>query len=264
MGWARVPRIVRWGLVAVLWVVGCASQPITVTPRPVTLRVLAADAYGPLAEEVAFAYHEARPWVRVEVETFDRGVVEERLRAGAASVGIVGGSPPAQFWAAPIATDGLAVIVHPAVPVEGLTLAELREVFRGRIGEWPDGTPVQVVSREEGSGTRALFEERVMGGSDVTLTALVAVDSRSMLEAVSATPGAIGYVACGRLEGGVRPIAIDGVPPTTPIRPEYPLRYPVLLVAPAEPEGEARAFAQWLLEPEGQATVLSRLAPPDK
>ncbi len=262
MGWARVPRTVRWGLAVVLWMVGCASQPITVTPRPATLRVLAADAYGPLVEEVASAYHEARPWVRVEVETFDREVVEERLRAGAADLGIVGGSPPPQFWAAPIATDGIAVVVYPAVPVEGFALAELREVFRGRIGEWPDGTPIQVVSREEGSGTRSLFEQMVMGGSEVTLTALVVADGRWMLRTVASTPGAIGYVAYGRLEDDVRPLSIEGVIPTPSTLSDYPLRYSVLLVAPSDPTGEARTFAQWLLGPEGQAEVLRWLAPP--
>jgi len=233
-----------------------------VTPQPVLLRIVAADAYGPLVETVVSAYHEARPWVQVETEVFNRAVGEERLRAGAAELGIFAGPEPEGLWSVPFAADGVAVIAHPTVPVENLTLAELREVFRGRIGDWPDGTPIQVVSREEGSGTRALFEETVMEGSEVTLTALVVVDSRWMLETVSSTPGAIGYVAYGRLEGSVRLLSVEGVLPTPSTLHNYPLRYSVLLTAPTEPTGEARAFAQWLLSPEGQAEVLRRLAPP--
>jgi len=259
MKWKRLLRV---GPAALLWLIGCASQPITVTPQPVVLHVVASDAYGPLAERMASAYHDARPWVRVEVETFNQAVAEERLRAGGAEIGLLAGREPEGLWSVPFATDGIAVIVHPTVPMEGLALAELREIFRGRIGEWPDGTVIQVVSREDGSGTRALFEEMVMEGSDVTPTALVAADSRWMLETVSTTPGAIGYVAYSRLEGGVRLLPIDGVLPAPSTLPEYPLRYTALVVAPAEPVGEARAFAQWLLGPEGQAEVLDQLAPP--
>lgn len=258
----RWQRFLWVGSLAVLWAIGCASQPITVTPQPVLLRVMAADAYGPLAEMVTSAYREARPWVRVEVETFNQAVGEERLRAGAAELGIFAGPRPEGLWSIPIATDGIAIIAHPTAPVENLTLAELREIFRGRIGDWPDGTPIQVVSREKGSGTRALFEEMVMGESEVTLTALVAVDSRWMLETVSNTPGAIGYVACSRLEGDIRLLSIEGIRPTSSTLPTYPLRYPVLLVGSAEPTGEARTFAQWLLSPEGQTEILRRLAPP--
>ncbi|HID89151.1 MAG TPA: hypothetical protein EYP52_05495 [Anaerolineae bacterium] len=255
-------RLLQAGPAALLWLIGCASQPITVTPRPVIIHVVASDTYGPLAGRVASAYHETRPWVRVEVETFNRAVAEERLQAGGAEIGLLAGRDLEGFWSVPFATDGIAVIVHPTVPMEGLALAELREIFRGRIGEWPDGSVIQVVSREDGSGMRALFEEMVMKGSDVTPTALVAADSRWMLETVSSTPGAIGYVAYSRLEGGVRPLPVDGVLPAPSTLPGYPLRYTALVVAPAEPVGEVRAFAQWLLGPEGQTEVLGQLAPP--
>ncbi|HIE39591.1 MAG TPA: hypothetical protein EYP77_11095, partial [Anaerolineae bacterium] len=241
-----------------------ACQPLTVTREPVTLHVVASDACGPLMEELARAYQTERPWVTVRVEVFDTAAALDRLRAGGADLAAISwaGEDARSLWTAPFATDTIAVIVHPAVPAEEIGLAELREVFRGRTGEWSDGTPVQVVSREAGSGVRAIFETVVMGGYDVTLTALVVPDTAGVLEAVAITPGSIGYVPQGRLGDGVRVLPIEGRQPR-PTAPEgYPLAHPLLLAVPAEPVGEVRAFIQWILGPQGQQRVARRLGQP--
>jgi phosphate transport system substrate-binding protein len=242
----------------------CTSPaPVVTTSEPTTLRLVATDACGPLMEELAVAYQAAHPWAVVEVEVFDDAVAEERLRTGAADLAaLVWPGREADLWLLPFASDAIAVIVHPAVPVEGLDRQTLREIFRGRIGEWADGTPVQVVSREAGSGVRALFEAEVMDGYDVTLTALVVADDAGVLAAVASTPGAIGYVPLSRLDGDVRVVAVDGVLPAAARRADAPLAYVLFLVTPGEPQGEARAFMQWVLGPEGQELVTRRLGSP--
>jgi len=253
--------LLHWSLL-ILLTAACASQPLTVTPRPVTLQVVTSDACTPLMERLASAYRENRPWVTFRMEVFNRAVAEERVRSGAADLAAFVGPGAGDLWSVPFATDGVAVIVHPDVPVEGLTLAELREVFRGRVGEWPDGTPIQVVSREEGSGTRAVFEAVVLGEDEVTLTAVVVPDSQWMLETVATTAGAIGYISQARLDGRMRALAVEGVYPLTPTLPDYPLRYSLLLATPSEPVGEARRFIQWVLGPQGQQWVSREFAPP--
>ncbi len=90
----------------------------------------------------------------------------------------VAGSPPEGMWVAPIAVDGIAVIVHADNPAENLTLAQLYDVFSGRVWHWSElgirmaedevsedevsKDEITVVSREGGSGTRAAFEALVM------------------------------------------------------------------------------------------------------
>lgn len=247
-------------LLTVALLTACASQPLTVTHEPVTLRLAATDTCGPLIEGLAAAYHEERPWVTVRVEVFNDAVVGERLQAGSAHLAVLSwlGEGGEELWSVPFAADDVAVVVHPAVPVEELGLAELREVFRGRIGEWSNGTPIQVVSREEGAGVRAVFESLVMGGYDVTLTALVAPDTGGVLKAVATTPGAIGYISWSWPKDTVRALSIEGVPPGAD---SYPLRYALYLAARSEPEGEARDFIQWVLGPEGQERVRRYLGP---
>ncbi len=242
----------------------CAPQPLTVTREPVTLRVVASDSCGVLLEELADAYEEACPWVTVRVEVFNAAVAEARLRAGAADLVALPwrGESPTLPWSVPFATDATVVVVHPAAPIQELSLAQLQEIIRGRVGEWENGTAIQVVSREEGAGTRAAFEAVVMGNYDVTLTAVVMPGNEQVLEYVATTPGAIGYVSLGTPTGNARVLPVGGVFPTPATVSSYPLAYPLLLATPSEPTGEAREFIQWVLGPEGQQRVTRRFAPP--
>jgi len=242
----------------------CGPQPLTVTREPVVLDIVASDSCGPLMEELALAYEEGHPWVTVQVTTFNTATAEARLRAGAADLAALS-SPhnhPTPLWSVPFATDGVAIVVHPAVPVTGLGLLQLQEIFRGRIGAWEDGTPIQVVSREEGAGTRAVFETTVMDDHDVTLTSVVMPGDQQVLDYVANTPGAIGYVSLGWAASGVRVLAVEGLPPTPDNLDGYPLSYPLLLSTTSEPTGEVREFIQWVLGPEGQQRVQQRFAPP--
>jgi phosphate transport system substrate-binding protein len=246
--------------------VGCVSQPITVTREPATLRLVAADSCGPLAGELAVAYQEARPWVTVDVEVFNASVAERMLRTGEADLALLpwlqeaaGESP---LWAYPFARDGVAIIVHPATPFGETGLAHLREIFRGRIQEW-GGMVLTVVSREEGSGTREAFESSVMGGLDVALTGVRAASSEVVIEYVAGTPGAIGYVSTWRIDasvtGQVRVLPVEGIPPSPAALADgsYLLSRSIYLATTAEPVGEVREFAQWLLGPGGQ-TITGR------
>lgn len=236
-----------------LFLSACSSPtPIATMPEPTTLRLVAADACGPLMEELAAAYQDAHPWATVEVEVFDDKVARERLQAGAADLAALSWSNDGELWSIPFASDAVVVIVHPAVALEELDRETLREIWRGRMGEWPDGVPIQVISRESGSGVRAVFDTGVLDGYDVTLTALVVPDSAGMVEAAALTPGAIGYVSQARLDGPARVVPVEGAA----------LGYSLSLATRTEPEGEARSFIQWVLGPAGQARVTQRFGSP--
>jgi phosphate transport system substrate-binding protein len=245
-----------------LLLTACVSQPLTVTREPVTLHLVAADSCGPLAEELAAAYKEAHPWVTVQVTIFNSSVAERALRAGEVDVALLswpretasGNDEP--LWSQPFARDGVAIIVHPAMPFAETGLAHLQEIFRGRVQEWGE-VVLTVVSREAGSGTRAAFEGAVLGSYDVTLTAVVMPSSEAVVEYVARTPGAIGYVSTLRVEEGVRVLPVEGILPTpaTVSDESYLLSRPLYLATTAEPTGETREFAQWVLGPRGQVVI---------
>lgn len=99
-----------------------------------------------------------------------------------------------------IAVDSLVVIVHPENPVKTLTIEQVRNIFAGIIVNWsevggPD-LPIQVIDREEGSGTRSVFQNIIFGenGAPPLPTAIINSDSSLIAGAVNDTPSAISYV----------------------------------------------------------------------
>ena len=251
-----------------LLLTACAPQPLTVTRESVTLRLVAADSCGSLAEELAAAYEASRPWATIQVEVFNSLVAEQTLRTGEADLALLSwlqeSAEEGTLWSQTFARDGVAVVVHAATPFTETGLAHLQAIFRGQVQEW-GGMVLSPVSREEGSGTRAAFEGAVLGGHAVTFTAVVMPSSQAVVEYVARTPGAIGYVSSLRLgellADGVRVPPVEGALPTPDGISDgsYPILRSLYLAAAAEPAGETREFAQWVLGPEGQA-VIDRLA----
>jgi phosphate transport system substrate-binding protein len=242
----------------------CTPQPLTVTYEPTSVRLIAADSCGPLAMELAAAYEADHPWAVVQVEVFNTSVAEQSLRAGEADLALLSWMQETTYkeplWKQVFAHDGIAVISHPDLPFDETGLAHLQNIFRGQIQEW-GGTVIVSVSREDGSGTRRVFDETVLGIHKVSHTAVVMSSGRAVIEYVARTPGAIGYVSVLQLAesdaASLDVMPVEGLLPVreTIIDNNYPLSRPIYLASVSEPTGEAREFAQWLLEPEAQAIV---------
>ena len=165
------------------------------------------------------------------------------------------------FWTAPLAWDGLALVVNPDNPLTGLTLAEAQSVYRGQTWSWDmiGGVPaaIEVVIREEGSGTRELFQQMVMAEHRITLTAVVIADDQAILDYVNSHAQAIGFVPAAAADDRVKTLALEGHYPTTEnlAAQSYELAYPVYFVSINEPDGELRQLPIWLSSRDGQAVL---------
>jgi phosphate transport system substrate-binding protein len=163
-----------------------------------------------------------------------------------------------------VALDALAVYVHEGSPVQSLTIAQLSDIFRGRVTSWsavggPD-RPIVLYSRENNSGTYAYFKEHVLDGADFAAAAQTLPGTAAVINAVTRDPNGIGYGGIG-YAGGVRtlPIAADG-PPIAPTVENatsgaYPLARHLYMYSAGEPSPTAADFLAWVVSPEGQALV---------
>jgi phosphate transport system substrate-binding protein len=167
----------------------------------------------------------------------------------------------------PIALDGIVVIVNRANPVQGLTIAQARDVFAGRIKNWQElggpNRPITVISREDGSGTRASFEEKVMSGEakqpePVAADALVQDSNGAVREIVADDPDAVGYISFGLVDERVHALSLDGVAPSEPgIRlGAYPVTRQFLFLTRRAPTGRVKEFIDYVLSPEGQQVLV--------
>ena len=186
----------------------------------------------------------------------------------------------------PIGLDGLAVIVHPDNPVDALTLLELRHLYSGRTIDWSElgglAGDVALVSREDGSGSRALFDARVMDDEPVSLTAVVMPTSQAVVDFVAHNPLAIGYVSRAyvadllgdgpastndtpaderAVASEVKVVAVEGQLPTVDnlLAQRYALAQPLYLITGPSSAGEhtdwVRQFIDFALSPAGQEIV---------
>lgn len=273
-----------------------ACQPPEVAPRRTTmLRIAGSTAVQPVLYELTAAFTRQHPTIRFEFTGGDSTAGEEQVMAGqvelaastllSSTVTAAGSQStrPSTAIRIPIGLDGLALIVHPDNPVAKLTLAQVQALYNGRALTWEEvgGLPLEVllISREEGSGHRQLFDTRVMGEERVSLTAVVMPTSHDVLEYVAAHPHAIGYVSQAYVTAAVdqasqnltaatpaaqatdspavKVLMIEEQWPTQQAiqSQSYPLIQPLYLVSRVRPTGALQQFIDFALSPAGQAIV---------
>ncbi|MEA3341008.1 MAG: substrate-binding domain-containing protein, partial [Chloroflexota bacterium] len=129
----------------------------------------------------------------------------------------------------------------------------------------PDA-PITVVSREEGSGTRAAFEDLAMKYKDaagekqevlITERALLQQSNGQVRTTVASTPNSIGYLSFGFLDESTSGVPIDGVEPSVANvkSGSYSIFRPLNMLTNGAPNELAQAFLDFILSDEGQAIV---------
>ena len=265
-------------LAAVAFTLVSCSSPVmpasTPTRDSISLRLYATSATIPLLQDLTTRYAQTHPEISFTPVTGTQTNLLEQINTRKEGYLLTNHLPsgsvgqPLLAW--PIGQDGIAVITNPANPVRGLPTDQLRRIFLGHIANWqevggPD-LPITVFSREDGSGTRAEFEEQLIGERLTTRAAIIVPGSAAMIASTAQTAGSIGYVSMSYLDGSVIPLAVDGVLPTTAAvsRNEYPLRATLFVVGTTEPDGAYRDFIGWAQSAEGQSVVsqhYGRLSP---
>ena len=223
--------------------------------------VAGSTSVQPFAEKLAEIFMHQHPEIRVDVQGGGSSAGIQAATQGAADLGassreLLG--PEKQLVEIPIAYDGIAVIVHPTNPLADLSVAQLRQIFSGQLTDWRDlGLPpreMDVINREEGSGTREAFESLVMGKEEVSPAAMVQDSNGSVREIVAGDPHSLGYISAGLVDDRVKALAIDGVLPTRDHikNHTYKLVRRFLFVSRAAPAGPCQDFVTFVLGPNGQ------------
>ncbi|MEU7765189.1 substrate-binding domain-containing protein [Nocardia sp. NPDC049190] len=208
----------------------CAAGKVT---------VVGSSAFGPIVRDAADQYRKRCRGAEFtfEFEGTERGL-DRVAEEGAGNPGLLAISDGAKgigyptLVHRPLALSLFTMIVHPGVGIRGLTVAQIRDLYRGTIGNWrevggPD-LPVVLANRNPGSGSRNAFERRVLDAGQpdrphVSCAALKGAVTTSsahcevqltadMRKAVAEIPGAIGYTEFAEaIDAALPTVAIDGV-----------------------------------------------------
>jgi phosphate transport system substrate-binding protein len=190
---------------AAICLASCGSAAVA-TPRPVLITIGGATAMHPVLQALTTEYTRRHPNVIFTISGGGSTLGEEMANSRRVTLGASTLFPPGEPSAAqrtlvrfPIGVDGLAIIVHSSNTIEGLTTEQLAGLYNGTILDWSEvggqAGEVLLVSREDGSGSRILFESEVMQGEPVSLTAVVMPTSQDVVNYIAKTPNAVGYVS---------------------------------------------------------------------
>ena len=166
-----------------------------------------------------------------------------------------------------VALDGLSVYVSAGNPLKELTVAQVGDIFTGKIKNWKEvggaDAPITLYSRENSSGTYEFFKEHVLQGKDFAASAQTMPGTAAILQAVSKDKNGIGYGGAA-YGAGAKHLAIkktDSSPAVEPteenvVAGNYPIwRHLFIYVNPALDKGEVAAYLNWIRSDEGQKVV---------
>jgi len=166
-----------------------------------------------------------------------------------------------------IAYDALSIIVHPSNKVTQLTREQLEGIFTGKIKNWKevggDDLKIVVYSRETSSGTYEFFKEHVMKNKNYAASVLSMPATGSIIQSISQTKGAIGYVGLAYIEKEVKTLKVSFDKGKTYVAPTmetaknktYPITRPLFFYYLTTLEKKVKPFIDYILSAEGQKIV---------
>ena len=165
-----------------------------------------------------------------------------------------------------IAYDALAVIVNPANKVSQLTREQLEGIYTGKIKNWKEvggeDLAIVVYSRETSSGTYEFFKEHILRNKNYMSSVLSMPATGAIIQSVSQTKGAIGYVGLAYLNSNIKALKVsyDGknfVAPSieTAKNKTYPVVRPLYFYYEKKSEAKVSPFINYILSATGQKIV---------
>lgn len=165
------------------------------------------------------------------------------------------------------AYDALAIVINKANKVTKLTREQLEGIFTGKIKNWKEvgGDDIQIVcySRETSSGTYEFFKESILKNKNFMSGILSVPATGAIIQSVSQTKGAIGYVGLAYLNKDVKALQVsyDGgkkyVAPSVKTAKDktYPIVRALYYYYIEASASKVKPFMDYVLSSEGQKIV---------
>lgn len=166
-----------------------------------------------------------------------------------------------------VAFDALSVIVNPENNVNQLTREQIEKIYTGEITNWKEvGGPNEKIvaySRESSSGTFEFFKEHVLNKKNYASAILMMPATGSIVQSVSQTKGAIGYIGLAYESKDVKAISVSYDGGKTYIAPSvaaakdksYPISRPLYYMYEKTNQARVNPLIDYILSAEGQKIV---------
>ncbi|MBW2114861.1 MAG: PstS family phosphate ABC transporter substrate-binding protein, partial [Deltaproteobacteria bacterium] len=213
----------------------------------------------PIAQKVAEAYMKQHPDVKISISGGGSGNGIKALIDGSTDIAdssrfikskevklaVEKGRYPVPFA---VAYDCIVPVVHSSNSVTDITMAQLRDLYMGKIKNWKelDGPDrkIVVISRDTSSGTYEVWSKKVMKKERVFPGALLQASNGAIVQAVANNKNAIGYIGLGYMNDNVKPLMVDRIKGSleTTLNGTYPISRPLYMFTSGWPKGDTLKF----------------------
>ena len=253
---------------------GCGGNDAGESGSSGKITVSGSSALLPLAKDAAKKFKAKNDQVSITLNAGGSGTGLKQVSEGSVDIGnsdVFAKEKLPEAKAAELVDYKVAVtVMAPVVSkeigtnVKSLTKAQLQDIFTGKVTNWKEvgglDEAVVLITRPSTSGTRALFTKYALDGKEeLSNKSMETDDSGTLVQTVSQTKGAIGYVALSYLMNNntVTPLAIDGVEPT--LDNVYNGKYPVWgyehMYTKGEAAGAVKAFIDFIMSKDYSADI---------
>lgn len=219
----------------------------------------------PLAEQFALAFMKKYPKVKITYTGGGSGAGIKQCADGTVNIGASSREikmDEADLIPYPVARDGVAIVVNNSNSASNLTIEQIAKIFAGEITNWSQiggkAGAITIYSREEGSGTRDCFEEKVMKayGKNISPRAITKKSNGEMQMSVQGDQSGIAYVSLGYIEG-LKALNVNGKKCSveTCRSGEYPIVRRLFFLTKGIPNSLLNAFLDFCRSSEGQNIV---------
>ena len=230
-----------------------------------TIAIAGGTAHIPVMNDAAKAIMTAHPKIRITIEGGGSGIGVQKVGEGLADIGNTG-RPLSEAEIAkyglksfPFALDGVTVVIHPENPISVLSSQQVRDIFAGSVINWKDvggkDAAIHLFTRDEASGTREVFWEKLLNKGTIASTANVVASNGAMKVAVSQDKDAIGYAGIGHVDNSVKAVVLNGVAASqeNAVNGSYPVVRKLYMNTKGEPSKLMKAFIGYILSFDGTA-----------
>lgn len=254
-----------------------SSSSISSSSKDVSGNITAvgSTALQPLVEAVAEQFMNENSGVQITVQGGGSGQGITQIAQGAVQIGdsdvfaetkLDNPDDAKKLIDNKVCVVGMGPVVNKKVSVDNLTIEQLKGIFTGKITNWKDcggdDADIVVINRASGSGTRATFEDAVLGGDKVPedFKPQEQDSSGTVQKMIAETPNSISYLAFSYFSDDIKSLKVEGVEPkdANVETNDWTIWAYEHMYTAKKPDAATKAFIKYMLGDEVQGTLVKK------
>jgi phosphate transport system substrate-binding protein len=260
-------------IIAILLIIAVSGFSFLGNASAEKIEIVGSTSVQPVAEKLVENYQSSHKDVKINVQGGGSSVGIKSVKDGSADIGTsskeLKDDEKQGLTEYVIGNDGIVIAVNNQNKIADLSKDQLRDIFSGKITNWKEvggaDSSINLITREDGSGTLDAFESIVMKGSNgdnkentkIKNDAIVQSSTEAVKQSIKQDPNAIGFVSFAHMSDDVKSLGIGGIDPTeaTIADGTYELQRPFIFLVKGTPTGELKTFIDWIMGEEGSKII---------